>query len=346
MRVLHILNTCTFSGAENVVCQIIKMFENEQDIDMAYCSPKGNIRDALIDRGIDFCPLNRLSVDEVKRVIGEYRPDIIHAHDMRAGFFAALACKKIPLICHIHNNAFDSRKISVKSVFFLFAAAKARHIFWVSESAKNGYRFKNLVAKKSSVLVNVVDRQDIIKKKNLDANNYDYDVVYLGRFAFEKNPQRFIKILEQVVTRIPNLKVGLIGTGPLLQEVEQISFDKNLSKNIDFLGFMSNPYKILDSAKVMIMTSRWEGTPMCALEALALSTPIVSTPTDGIKKLITNGVHGFLSDNDDELSQHIYNICTDYSLKNKLTENIEKDFYFINNIDEYKKNILNSYLGE
>ncbi|MFR2721860.1 MAG: glycosyltransferase [Thomasclavelia ramosa] len=48
-------------------------------------------------------------------------------------------------------------------------------------------------------------------------------------------------------------------------------------------------------SKLMIMTSRTEGTPMSALESLTLGKPIVSTPTDGLNELITNNINGFLS---------------------------------------------------
>ena len=44
---------------------------------------------------------------------------------------------------------------------------------------------------------------------------------------------------------------------------------------------------------------------MCALESLALGTPIVSTPTDGLCELIKNGVNGFISDEDADIAQCI-----------------------------------------
>ena len=90
--VLHILPSSSFSGAENVVCQIIKMFSGS-DYKMYYCSPDGRIRDALEENNIDFLPLREFSVKELKRIISETKPDIIHAHDMRAGFYVSPAVR-------------------------------------------------------------------------------------------------------------------------------------------------------------------------------------------------------------------------------------------------------------
>ena len=93
MRVLHLLQSSRFSGAGNVVCQIIKMFENDNALTMAYCSRDGQIRSSLEEKNIKFYPINDLNVAEVKRVINEYKPNIIHAHDMRASVIAAIAAK-------------------------------------------------------------------------------------------------------------------------------------------------------------------------------------------------------------------------------------------------------------
>ena len=114
MKVLHVLNTSTFSGAENVACQIIKMYE-KTDISMAYCSRDGSVRKQLEDLRIDYYPIAEMSCRELDRVIAEYKPDIIHAHDMRATYYSCKNHSRVPVICHIHNNAYDSRRISKKS---------------------------------------------------------------------------------------------------------------------------------------------------------------------------------------------------------------------------------------
>lgn len=334
MKILHVLASNRFSGAENVVCQIIEMFKDVGNVEMAYCSLDGPIRGTLESANINFFGINKLSKKEIQKVITEYKPDIIHAHDMRASFIAGLACKKIPLISHIHNNAFDSRGLSIKSVAYLFSAIKAKHIFWVSDSAFKGYYFHKLFSKKSSVIYNVIDCKALYEKMELDKNKYDYDVIYLGRLTYPKNPERMINVLSIVKKYKNDVKIAIVGTGELEDNVKKLSNELNLDKNIDFFGFQNNPLKILWDSKVMIMTSRWEGTPMCALEAIALNVPIVSTPTDGLKDLVKDDKIGYLSDDDNDLAEKILEITN---------KNIKKDLEEVKSIkqEENIKNIFN-----
>ena len=308
MKVLHLLNTATFSGAENVACQIINIMKSNPLFEMVYCSRDGAIRTTLDEYDIAFVPIGDMTTRNLKRIFAEEKPDVIHAHDMRASFTAALTCGKIPLISHIHNNAFDSRKASIKSLAYVYAAMKASHIFWVSHSSFENYLFSRFFKKKSTVLHNIIDVQSLYKKMSLDENEYNYDIAYVGRLSFPKNPQRLMDIMRKVKIQNPNFTMAIIGTGELEEETKKLAEEYNLLENISFLGFQSNPYKILHDSKVMVMTSRWEGLPMCALEAMALGVPIVATPADGLKQLIVNGENGFLASDDDALVQHICDI--------------------------------------
>ena len=126
IRIIHMLCSNSYSGAENVVCQIINTFKGDERYEFVYASPDGPIRDALKERDVNFVPMTAATLGEFKRVIRKVKPDIVHAHDMRAGFFASLACGNIPLVSHIHNNNFDSQGFSLKSVMYYFTAQKVR----------------------------------------------------------------------------------------------------------------------------------------------------------------------------------------------------------------------------
>lgn len=343
MKVLHLLRSNRFSGAENVVCQIMGMFENESDVEMIYCSPEGPIREALSERGIQFVPLEKFTVDEIRRIVKEQKPDIIHAHDMRAGFYAARACGNVSLVSHIHNNAFDSRGISAKSIAYMYAAVKAKHIFWVSNSSYEGYAFHRLFKKKSTILYNIINVKALYDKMQLDTNKYNYDVVYVGRLSYPKNPQRLMNVFRLIKEKSPSVRMAIVGTGELEEEIKTLAKEYELLENIDFLGFQSNPLKILHDSKVMVMTSRWEGTPMCALEAMALGVPIVSTPTDGLKDLVKKGQNGYLTDNDQMMAQQIINIIEDRELHRRYSSNTKNQAEQINNINSYKKELIRVY---
>ena len=319
LRIMHMLCSDRYSGAENVVCQIIGLFSNIE-IDFLYASPEGTIKDALAERNITFIPMVEASIKEFKRVIEEEKPDIIHAHDMRASFLAALVCGKIPLISHIHNNNFDSQKLTMKAILYRYAAMKVKHIFWVSQSSFEGYYFHRGLEKKSTVLYNVIDPIQLKEKAEQADLKTAYDIVYIGRMTYQKNPQRLIEVLAKVIESRPKTRCAMIGSGDLEDEIKKGICVKKLNQNIDFLGFQSNPYGILKNAKVMIMTSRWEGTPMCALEAMTLGVPIVSTPTDGLKDLIKNGETGFLGNSNADIKEGCIKILDNNDLRTMMSE--------------------------
>lgn len=343
MRILHLLQSNRFSGAENVVCQIIEMMNDNPNIEMIYCSRDGQIRDALLERDVQFVPIKDLTKSEVKRVIFEYKPDIIHAHDMRASFIASLASKKVPIVSHIHNNNFDSRGLSLKSIAYIYAGMKAKHIFWVSDSSYNGYYFHKLFKNKSEVLYNIISIDNLYSKMALDKKVYDYDIVYLGRLTAPKNPIRLMKIFKLLVNEMPDIKIAVIGTGELDDSIRKEAERLKLTSNVMFLGFQSNPYKMLHDSKLMIMTSLWEGTPMCVLEAMSLGVPVVSTPTDGVKIVVHDGVTGFLGETDENIVDSCKVLLKDAYVRDKMANASKKRARELMNIELYKNKILNVY---
>lgn len=342
MKVMHVLNSRIYSGAEKVVCQIIHAFQGE--VEMVYCSPESDIVRKMVEgQGVTYLPMKTMSVSELSRVIREQKPDLIHAHDMRAGFFSALCCGKIPLVSHIHNNAYDARGLSPKTVGYLLAGFRAKHIFWVSQSSFDGYAFHKLFARKSSVLYNVIDTDEIYTKLSQDSNTYDYDLIYVGRLTYQKNPQRLLRLCARLKESKPDLKVAIVGTGELEEELKALSQELNLEDTVHFLGFQPNPIKMVACSKAIILTSRWEGTPMCALEAMALGTPVVSTPSDGMKDLLTDGVSGYLTESDEQMAEDLLKIFTQPEHRQLLAENARKKFDSLNDGEAYKRAIWTAY---
>ena len=346
MKILHLLQSTRFSGAENVVCQIIGMMGNEPNIEMVYCSPDGQIKDAIKERGIQFEPIAKLSVNEVKRVLAKHKPDIIHAHDRSACVTAAIASKNTPIIAHIHVNNNSGIPSFVKNAALTCFSNKYHHIFWVSDSAYQQFQFKGIVKDKSSVLYNVIDINALYEKADRDKAFYDYDIVYVGRLSYQKNPERLMNVLHGVCKIKSDVKVAIIGNGEYEQYVVDYIKENDLNKNISYLGYSNNPLKIIKSAKALIMTSRFEGTPMVALEAQCFGVPVVSTPVDGMKKVIQNGYNGYLTDNNDELVNRLVEIMSNENTRKSLNENSLKQARDYNDVEKYSAAIKKAYYGK
>ena len=343
MRVLHLISTSVFSGAENVACQIINMFKNNNDVDMYYVSVIGENKKILKDRNIKYIELKKFNLTNISKVIKEYKPDIIHAHDIKASFLASFFHKKAKIISHVHNNHENMRKFGLKTFLYNFVSNRFSNIIWVSQSALDSYYYKGKVLSKSIVLYNVINQKEIQEKVDIDKNNYNFDLVFLGRLTYQKNPERLIEIAKLIVKDYSNFKMAIVGDGYLKENIEKMISDYNLSKNVFMLGFMNNPYKVLKSSKLLILTSRFEGTPMVALESMALGVPIISTHTDGMVDIIQHGKNGFLCDTNDEFKKHIIDLLSDNKKLNAIQKKALETSEEVNGIEKYKKEISNLY---
>lgn len=345
MKVLHLLSSSHFSGAENVVCQIISMFKDQESIEMAYCSVDGQIKESLNERDIKFLPLKSFSYREIRKVIKIYNPDIIHAHDVSASIMAGVVSNRTKVISHMHVNHERMSKFNFKTILYLLSSIRYSHIFWVSNSAFNNYLFRANVASKSSILYNVINRRELLQRMSNDVTNYNYDIVYVGRLTYQKNPEKLIQVMNAVYKKYPFLKCAIIGDGDLLNSIKELIYKSGVDCYIDFWGFRDNPLKIIHDSKLLLMTSRFEGTPMCILEAMAIGTPVVSTPTDGICDLVDNEINGSLAESVEDLAEKSFELITNSNKRDQYSKASIAKFNQLINIDRYVCEIKESYLN-
>ena len=343
IKILHLLESNHFSGAENVVCQIIDLFKNE-NVEMIYCSPSGQIQESLKERNITYQELKNLSISEIRKVVKLINPDYIHAHDARMAVLASLAGFSGRLIAHIHGNHPNMRTMTVKSLSVAFCSLFWKKIIWVSDSSFEGYRFRKLVTNNSIVLPNIIRKKDV-ENSLMQAYGCDkeYDCIVLGRVNAIKDPFRAIKIFTKVSLSYPHFRAVFVGSGEMLEECKDYISKEKLDEFIEFKGFVNNPIGILNKSKMLVMTSVYEGTPMCAVEAMALGKPIVSTPTDGIVDLVDQDMTGYYSDNDDLLAQKIISILSDTQTYEQMVQSTLTRFDLLMDESEYIDKLSNIY---
>lgn len=344
MKVLHLLQSSQFSGAENVVCQIIDMFRNDKDIEMVYCSSDGPIRQTLDERRIRFVPLKKFSVIELKRAMKEEKPDLIHAHDFRASILSVAFSKNIPVISHLHNNSPWLKKRGIKSILYAFTCRYYKKILTVSPSVFDEFVYGKKFKDKLTVIGNPVNTDLIRLRVNNTQTKKVYDLGFCGRLSIPKNPKGFINIVEKVRLHFLNVSSVMIGDGELKDEIVSFIKEKNLDGHIKLLGFLKEPYSIIQSCKILCVPSRWEGFGLVAVEALALGVPVVCSDVGGLPTII-NDECGKVCVSEDEmvveclklLSQNDYFDC-------KVQAALERAAK-LHNIDNYQKILHTHYVN-
>lgn len=343
IRVIHIVSSGGYSGAEKMVCQMIEMFRQNQYYEMMYCGVNGVIQEICKIKNIYFVELDSFSIPEVHKMINMYRPDVIHTHDLRAGVYCALTANKgINIISHLHGGANNLNRFNVKSIFYRFCGYRFQNIICVSKALQAMFQYSRLYDK-TLVLNNMIDCTELKRKVLEDNKNYDYDIIYLGRLTHIKNMIRLMDILEIVCKKIPDIKIAVIGDGNMRKETEYKAYSLNIEKNIDFLGWMDNPYKILKESNIMVMCSNNEGMPMSILEAMELGIPIVCTPVGGIKELVMDGETGYMEEEDVLLSERLVQLLNDKRLRKRFSENAMIRSKELNDMEYYKQILTQCY---
>ena len=119
-------------------------------------------------------------------------------------------------------------------------------------------------------------------------------MVYFGGMRRYKRPEEGIHLLNNLIDRIRDLKMVVVGSGPELQSLVTLSKKLNLQKNIKFTGHVSTIHlaEIVASSWLNIHTSVAEGWGFSILEASAAGTPTVAYDVPGVTDAIEQGLNG------------------------------------------------------
>lgn len=325
-KVMHILSSNQYSGAENVAATIIENINDKTET--VYVSPKGPVEEILRNKGVEFLGIENMNVFDIRKAIKTWEPDIIHAHDFRSSILSSFATLFIPIVSHIHQNPRWLAQINIKSFLYFISCLKYKKIILVSRSIYEQNKFMKLFSDKIAILENMIDIESITRKAT-NINTEFYDIAFLGRLEDIKDPLRLIDIIEKIVEVKDDFKAVIIGDGTLKTQCKKRIYKKKLQNNIDMKGFQTNPYPFLMNSKLLVITSKSEGRPMAALEAMALGKPIVTSDFKGVKKLI-NKTNGRISYNNQDFIDNILYFL-DYHISYSL---------FSNNVKKYAKKQL------
>lgn len=128
-----------------------------------------------------------------------------------------------------------------------------------------------------------------------DQNNDRFKVVYIARYAMEKNHDAAIDAFSRVIKVIPQATLHFYGHGPEKTAIAQRITSLGLDQFIFTHDFMQDISSIYLSAGLSILTSQREGFSLVVMESLCHGCPVVSFDINyGPSDMIVNGQNGYL----------------------------------------------------
>ena len=124
-------------------------------------------------------------------------------------------------------------------------------------------------------------------------------IVYFGGIRQYKRPEESLYLMGELIDRIPDLKLTMIGDGPLRKSLEMLCEKLDLKENVTFTG------KISDSEVAEIVASSWlnihssvtEGWGISIIEASSAGTPTVAFKVPGVSDSVEDGLNGITVEN-------------------------------------------------
>lgn len=210
---------------------------------------------------------------------------------------------------------------------------------YIALTGFNKEKLMNLVSKdKIYIKPNFVKKNGELHK----GNSRDY-FLFLGRIDELKG----IRLLVEAWKEIDNLKLILVGKGPLEKEIKKYIKDNDI-KNIEFLGFKQNNevMNLINSARGLIVPSQWyEGFPMTIAESLSLGVPVIAGDIGNLPSIINEMENGLLFKYNDKnsLIEKINILKDDSELIKKLSAGAMNSFNGQYNSEKNYEVLINIY---
>jgi len=255
-------------------------------------------------------PTDLINIVRLARLLRRLRPDILHIHGNKTalvgGIAASLAGVPVTVVT-VHNfliyqNAKRLKKAAA-SLIDRRLAAHSDKIIAVSDSLKRSLVDTELFeSSKISVIHNGIDidkwRRPPGTKADLRARfglmTQDFVVVSIGRLVDWKGHDLLVEAAARSIPTRPNLKVIIVGDGPLFDELSKSIKDRKLEANIWLLGRVADTKPLLALSDIFCLPSKNEPFGLVILEAMAAGLPVVAANSGGVPEIIEDGLSGVL----------------------------------------------------
>jgi glycosyltransferase involved in cell wall biosynthesis len=193
---------------------------------------------------------------------------LVHTHGYKAGITARLMgmLTNTPVVSTYHNGDPGTGKLNIYNYLDRVTSFLSLNIA-VNQSISHPL-------KHCSVISNFVNTMaESCLQEELESRT---SIAFVGRLSHEKGPDIFSSITKDI-----NHPIAIYGDGPMMDEL------KSSYSHIDYKG-MCDMEQHWKNIRVVVMTSRYEGLPLAALEAMARGIPVIASTAGALPELIAD----------------------------------------------------------
>lgn len=362
-RVLRIFNRLILGGPAFNVTFLTKFLEpdfetkliigakDEHEQEATFLKEDYNLNPLEIPsmkRAINFKE-DRKAYQEIKKIIQEFKPHIVHTHAAKPGAIGRLAASScnVPVILHtFHGHVFHSYFGKAKTQLFIqaerYLASKSDRIIAISEQQKTELTQDFSICSPNKMTViplgidldkfyfNQEEKRKIFRKKYGIEDN-EIAIGIIGRIVHVKNHKMFIDAIHQVLLKTTKkIKIIIVGDGDLRTDLMNQLKSHNISFNyypenqncrtVVFTSWLTKMEEVYAGIDIVALTSLNEGTPVSLIEAQASNKPIVSTNVGGVQDVCIENDTALICESEDTnaFSLALLKLIEDDSLRLKM----------------------------
>jgi L-malate glycosyltransferase len=308
LRVMHIISGDLWAGAEVQAYTLLKHLVQDVDIFVILMN-QGELSEKLRQQGIKVQIIDEKRhsspyiVFSILRLIRQFKPDVIHTHRQKENILGSIANllampfrgKLTPSIRTAHG-APEFRPKGKQKIQVWLDRWVGRWLQKKVIAVSNDLAEKLLSifpANHIVVIPNGVDQESLRQQASLiaDFRQISPDKTHIGIIGRLEPVKRIDIFLEMAALLLKEGKKDwqfhVIGDGKLRPELETMANQLNISAQVCFHGHRTDIPSCIASLDAIIMCSDHEGTPMTALEAMALGTPLIAHDVGGLREILS-----------------------------------------------------------
>jgi glycosyltransferase involved in cell wall biosynthesis len=142
----------------------------------------------------------------------------------------------------------------------------------------------------------------------------------VARLSPEKGVDIALRVHQAVVKARPGARLVILGEGPERKALGALAKQLGITDSVTWMGYQQDPSSLYRAMDVLLISSRSEGLPQVALEAMAHGLPVVATSVGGLPEVVEDGRTGFLATQGDVagLAAHVLRLLAHPDLRTRL----------------------------